>query len=87
MTNRLSGWNNCQRQTCKACGVADKFDFNVPQDVWCAVVPHHLQSYVVCLGCFDDFARDKGVNYATSLRTIYFAGDQAVLRLDVMSIT
>ena len=65
----------------------DKFNFTVSDDVWTAVVPSDLRNFVVCLGCFDDFAKRKGVNYATSLRRVYFAGDKAVFRLEVAHAT
>lgn len=87
LDRRRSGWGNYQRQTCKACGAPDKFDFYVSDEVWRAVVPTSLLGSVVCLGCFDDMARDKGVKYATSLRVVYFAGDAATLRLTVSEIT
>jgi hypothetical protein len=80
---RQSGWGSSQRQTCKACGLPDKLCFHLPDEIWCSIVPQKLQNRVVCLGCFDDFARSKDVNYATSLRVIYFAGDKAVFRLEV----
>jgi hypothetical protein len=65
------------RQTCKACGRPDKFDFSVPDRLWAAVVPPALLERVVCLGCFDEFAREAGVDYSGELTTLYFAGDQA----------
>lgn len=57
----------------------DKFNFHVPDEIWAAVVPKPLRHRVVCLGCFDDFARSRDVDYAASLRTLYFAGDKGVL--------
>jgi hypothetical protein len=72
-----------QRQTCKVCGRPDKFDFNVPADVWANIVPKKFRNHVVCLYCFDDFAHDKGADYAASLREVWFAGDRVVLRLRV----
>lgn len=72
-----------QRQRCKACGRLDKFNFNVPDTVWAAVVPAHLRTRVVCLGCFDDFAERRGVPYAASLRSLWFAGDKAVFEFSV----
>jgi hypothetical protein len=84
---RQNGWGDSQRQTCKACGLPDKFDFHVSNEIWAAVVPVHLLNRVVCLGCFDDFAYRKGVDYATSLRTVYFAGDKGVFRLGVVDAT
>jgi len=68
-----------QRQTCKACGRKDKFDFTVPPDIWLTVVPVHLSGLVVCLACFDEFAKRKGVDYGPHIHTLYFAGDAANL--------
>lgn len=76
-----------QRQTCKACGKRDKFNFYVPDEVWTAVVPEPLQCRVVCLECFDGFATDRGVSYADSISEIYFVGDRAILDLRVASAT
>ena len=72
-----------QRQTCKVCGRPDKFDFNISDDVWRAVVPSEFQSLVVCLFCFDDFAHRRNVAYAKSLRSLWFAGDKATFRFAV----
>ncbi len=74
-----------QRQTCKVCRRPDKFDFHVPDDIWEAVVPESFRNRVVCLYCFDDFAQTKGIKYARSLTTLFFAGDQAVFRFEVTS--
>lgn len=65
------------RQTCKACGRPDKFNFHVPDAIWRAVVPPELDGRVVCLSCFDDLAKEKDVTYATSLSEVWFAGDRA----------
>lgn len=64
-------------QKCKACGRRDKFNFYVPDDIWAAVVPVRLHERVVCLGCFDRFARKRGVDYAPHLTELDFAGDKA----------
>jgi hypothetical protein len=66
-----------QRQTCKACGRPDKFDFHLPDEVWAAVVPPELVNRVVCLFCFDEFARQKGIAYAHQISVVCFAGDRA----------
>jgi hypothetical protein len=63
-----------QRQTCKACGWPDKFDFHLPDEVW--VVPPELVNRVVCLFCFDEFARQRGISYAKHIDRLYFAGDR-----------
>jgi hypothetical protein len=73
------------RPRCKACGRDDKFDFHVPDAIWVAVVPHHLVTRVVCLGCFDDFAAERGVEYARSLNGVFFAGDRAAFELRPVS--
>lgn len=63
------------RQRCKVCGYRDKFDFHVPDEIWQQVVPLKYQNRVVCLACFDDFAKKKGVDYSTALKELCFAGD------------
>lgn len=68
-----------QRQRCKVCWSADGFDFNVPDEVWAAVVPRELLDRVVCLRCFDDFAAARGVDYSAYIDLLYFAGDAAAL--------
>ena len=74
-----------QRQTCKACGRLTKFDFDVPDDVWAAVVPADLRNRVLYLYCFDAFASDVSVRYADKLRALYFAGDAASFEFQVTS--
>ena len=76
-----------QRQTCKACGRPDKFDFHVPDEVWAAVVPPELVTRVVCLFCFDEFAKRSGVSYAHHIERLYFAGDRASLIFAVEAAT
>jgi hypothetical protein len=66
-----------QHQRCKACGRRDKFDFTVPNETWAAVVPVALRGRVVCLACFDEFAREHNVDYAEQLTELCFAGDRA----------
>ena len=67
------------RQTCKACGRPDKFNFHVADDQWERIVPSELRTRVVCLPCFDDFAAKREERY--SLDSLYFVGDQAVMEL------
>lgn len=74
-----------QQQTCKACGNRDKFDFDIPDEVWEEIVPSHLRNRVVCLACFDDFAELAGVDYAGSISTLYFAGEAAALIFETTS--
>jgi hypothetical protein len=72
-------------QTCKACGLRDKWNFYVPDEVWRAVVPTHLRNRVVCLACFDELAKAQGIPYAAHLSTLHFAGDQAAFEFSVVS--
>jgi hypothetical protein len=77
LPHRKSGDSSALRQTCKACGHIDKFNFNVPDDLWAAVVPTDMVSKVVCLACFDGFAHDKGIDYSAGISSLFFAGDVA----------
>ncbi len=71
-------------QRCKVCGKRDKFNFSVPDDIWAEVVPEPFRQRVVCLGCFDAFASQKGVQYVHTLsRNLHFAGDAANLTLEI----
>ena len=74
-----------KRQTCKACGRPDKFDFHVPDDVWKRVVPVEYQNRVVCLACFDEFAFERQIDYSDSLEVLCFAGDQATFKFQTVS--
>ena len=73
-------------QTCKLCWKADKLDFHVPDDVWVSVVPLSYRERVICLSCFDDFARETGALYADHLKAIHFAGDRASLEFKPTSV-
>jgi len=73
------------QQTCKSCEQPDKFDFHVPDAVWLAVVPQQFHGRVVCLYCFDEFARERNVDYAASLGPLFFAGRKAVFEFRATS--
>ena len=74
-----------KQQTCKVCGCRDRFDFHVSDEVWKAVVPARFDGKVVCLACFDDFARRNQIDYTGSLRTLYFAGEHASFEFRMVS--
>ena len=75
-----------RNQTCKACGYRDKLDFHVPDDLWAQVVPAEYVNRVVCLACFDSFAAERRVDYATRLSlSLWFAGDAATFEFRVSS--
>ena len=71
-------WINL-RQRCKVCGNRDKFNFYIDDDVWKRVIPNKFQNRVVCLACFDDFAKEKEIDYTTSLKSLSFTGEDVVL--------
>lgn len=70
-------------QRCKACWQRDKFNFDMPDEIWEAVVPRRLQNRVVCLACFDEFARRKGIDYAPYLKNVLFIGDRAMFNFEI----
>jgi hypothetical protein len=74
-----------QQQTCKVCGRPDKFNFHVPDDIWEMVAGTEFNNRVVCLNCFDELAKEKGIKYADSLQEVYFAGSQATFVFRVVS--
>jgi hypothetical protein len=74
-----------RRQTCRVCRCRDKFNFHVPDEMWERIVPVQYQNKVVCLSCFDKFARQEKVDYSDSLETLYFAGDQAIFKFQTVS--
>ena len=69
------------RQRCKVCGCADKLNFSVDDETWKAIIPPRYQNRVVCLACFDDFAKKRDIDYLPTLKAIYFAGDGAAFEL------
>lgn len=83
--HRTSDFSDFKRQKCNACKCDDKFNFYVPDEVWKAVVPHQYRNRVVCLPCFDEFAREKNVDYSESIEALYFAGTQASFKFQTVS--
>ena len=47
------------REICKICYQVNAIGFNVPDDIWRAVVPPHLVNRIVCLNCFTRLADEK----------------------------
>jgi len=72
-----------EHQTCKVCGRRDKFNFSVPDEIWKEIVPPEYQNKVVCLSCFDDFAKEKNVDYSNSIDILLFVGDKVVFTFRV----
>ena len=74
-----------KRQTCSACKCADKFNFYVPDELWRSTVPREYHNKVVCLPCFDEFARAGNVDYSGFIKALYFAGNQASFKFETVS--
>ena len=74
-----------KRQWCSACRCEEKFNFHVPDEVWQKVVPEDYRNRVVCLACFDEFARRNNVDYSDSISELYFAGDKATVKFEATS--
>ena len=72
-------------QTCSVCGYPDCFNFHLPDWLWQSVVPKPLWEKVVCLCCFDHFAKLKKIDYAQYLNALYFAGQQATFEFRVVN--
>lgn len=73
-----------RRQRCAVCKCTDKFNFAVPDEIWRRIVPVEYQNKVVCLQCFDEFARQTNVDYSGALRTLYFAGSKAAFKFQTV---
>ena len=73
----MAGAISSTTQACSNCGYSSCFDFHLPDWLWQNVVPNGLWSGVVCLCCFDSFAKQRGIQYAEYLHVLYFSGQQA----------
>lgn len=52
-------WNS--RELCKLCYHVNAIGFNVPDDIWRAVVPAAMRGSIVCLACFARLGDEKGI--------------------------
>lgn len=50
-----------KRQRCRVCKCEDKFNYYVPDALWREIVAEEYQDKVVCLPCFDEFARKRRI--------------------------
>lgn len=74
-----------KRQKCSVCGCHEKFNFHVPDEIWEKVIPKKYRNRVICLSCFDNFAREKDVDYSESITDLIFAGDKAAVKFETKS--
>lgn len=73
-----------KRQRCRVCKCEDKFNYYVPDALWRKIVAAKYQDKVVCLPCFDEFARQKCIDYSESIKALYFAGRQACFKFQTV---
>lgn len=83
--SRPSHLQGFRRQECSVCGCEEKFNFHVSDAIWGKVVPKKYRNRVVCLSCFDDFARERNVAYSHSIDDLLFAGDKAAVKFEPKS--
>jgi hypothetical protein len=74
-----------KRQKCAVCDCQEKFNFHVPDEIWKKVVSIKYRNRVICLSCFDSFAREKDVDYADSINDLLFAGEKAAVKFETKS--
>lgn len=71
-------------QRCKVCLRPSELDFYVSDETWARVVPEPYRHLVVCLGCFDAFASQRGVAYAHDIGgDLSFCGRAGLLCFEV----
>ena len=72
-------------QRCKVCLRPSELDFRVSDETWARVVPEPYRNLVVCLGCFDAFASQRGVAYAHDVGgDLNFCGQAGILCFKVI---
>lgn len=83
--NLLTFLKGFKRQKCAVCGCQEKFNFHVPDAIWEKAVPRKYRNRVICLSCFDDFARENDVDYSDSINDLLFAGEKAAVEFETKS--
>jgi len=83
--SRQSGLKGFRRQRCRVCECEEKYNFHVSDEIWEKVVPKQFQTRVVCLSCFDNFARQRDVDYSHSINDFSFVGDKAAVEFEPKS--
>lgn len=78
---------NFKRQQCAICRCQEKFNFQVPDNLWERVVPEEHRARVICLSCFDNFAQAKNIPYSQNITDLLFVGDKAAVAFETKSAT
>ena len=66
---------------CGICGKIPKWDYRVDDDFWRKVAPHKHRLGVICLGCLDKLASEKGLDIAKYLIDVQFTGINKTIEL------
>jgi len=74
-----------KRQKCRVCGCQEKFNFHVTDEIWENAVPEEYRNQVICLSCFDNFARERNISYSEEITDLLFAGDKAAVEFEPKS--
>jgi len=61
-------YGGLSREICKLCYHPNPVGFDVPDDVWAAVVPSEYRNRVVCLPCFVRLADEKLIAWDTDIQ-------------------
>jgi hypothetical protein len=72
-----------KQQSCKVCGRSDKFNYNVRDELWKKVVPVKFHNKVVWNALIGWPL--KNVDYADSINTLYFVGNQAAFTFQTVA--
>jgi len=83
--NSPTVFRNFKRQKCRICGCEEKFNFHVPDEIWKKAVPAEHRNQVICLSCFDSFARKENIAYSEEITDLLFAGDKAAVEFEPKS--
>jgi len=59
---------NDTREICKLCWEPNRVGFDVPDDVWAAVVPKHVRERIVCLSCFTRLADEAFIIWEEDIK-------------------
>jgi len=82
--DRIRSWEG---EVCKVCGQPNHFGYNLPDELWRSIVPEEFwEGGIVCLGCLDWFAWQKGIEYLRHLDELYYVGRDETVTMHVIRI-
>ncbi len=82
--DRIRSWEG---EVCKVCGQPNPFGYDLPDEIWLAIVPDEFhEGGIVCLGCLDWLAWRKGISYLPYLQELCYVGRDDAVTLHVIRI-